>query len=88
MQRITESQLAEAVGDLDVLMAEINHIELTAEVARNAGRLAQSHDLRGYDAVHLAGAATVAQDDFVFATGDIDLAAAARSLGISVAFTN
>jgi hypothetical protein len=88
MKRITQSQLTDAIVDLDVIMTEINHVEITAEVARSAGRLAQSHDLRGYDAVHLASAASVAQGEFVFATGDIELAAAARSIGISVAFTN
>ena len=56
-----------------------------ARPARAAGRLAQSHGLRGYDAVHLAAAIAIADDDVVFVTGDIDLAEAAMTTGLAIA---
>ena len=52
--------------------------------ARHAGELAQRHELRGYDAVHLAAAVTVRSADLVVVTGDNDLARAAR-VGLLVA---
>lgn len=86
--RVTGAQLTVAIGELDALITEIDHIEVTAELAHAAGELAQAHGLRGYDAVHLAAASTAAHAELVLATGDADLARASRSVGISVAFTN
>jgi len=88
MGRITPKQLASAVTDLDSIIAEVDHVEITADLSRAAGDLAQSHGLRGHDAVHLAAAHAVADSDLVLVTGDSDLAAAASVLGISVAATN
>ncbi len=88
MGRITPNQLASAVTDLDSIIAEVDHVEITADLASAAGDLAQAHGLRGYDAVHLAAAHAVADSDLVLVTGDTDLAAAASVLGISVAATN
>jgi predicted nucleic acid-binding protein len=85
MGRLTASHLIAAVRDLDVLITEIDHVEVTAELAQRAGELAREHGLRGYDAVHLAAALAAAQTDFVLVTGDSDLAAAASSSGVSVA---
>jgi uncharacterized protein len=88
MDRITNAQLTAAIGELEAIIAEIDHIEVTAELAHAAGELAQTHGLRGYDAVHLAAASAAANTELVLATGDSDLAQASRSVGISVAFTN
>lgn len=88
MGRLTRSQLERAVVELDAIVTEVDHVELTAELARTAGELAQSHRLRGYDAVHLAAAAAIADGDLVMVTGDLELAAAAQQLGLSVAVTN
>ncbi len=88
MDRITPKQLATAVTDLDSIIAEVDHVEITADLASAAGDLAQSHGLRGYDAVHLAAAHAVADDDLVLVTGGSDLAAAASALGLLVAATN
>lgn len=54
MGRITPNELASAVIDLDSIIAEVDHVEITADLASAAGDLAQSHGLSGYDAVHLA----------------------------------
>lgn len=83
--RITRAQLVSAVDELDSIMAEVDHIEVTATLATVAGGLAQEHGLRGDDAVHLAAVNAVADGDLVLVTGDADLAAAAIALGVPVA---
>ncbi len=88
MGRITKSQHAAAVAELETIVTEIDHVEITAELARNAGDLAQAHQLRGHDAVHLAAAMAAVDAELVLVTGDNDLAHAARSLGLPVALTN
>jgi predicted nucleic acid-binding protein len=85
MGRITRTQLVSAIAELDSIMAEVDHIEVTAELATVAGHLAQEHGLRGYDAVHFAAVDAVADGDLVLVTGDADLAAAAVAIGIPVA---
>lgn len=87
MNRLTRRQLTAANSELDTVVTEVDHIELTADLARTAGELAQAHGLRGYDAVHLAAAQSIADDDLVLVTGDVDLAAAAQSVGIAVSIT-
>jgi uncharacterized protein len=85
MSRITTRQHEAAVAELQTIVTEIDHVEITAELARSAGDLAQTHHLRGYDAVHLAAAIAAFDAELVLVTGDNDLASAARSLGLSVA---
>jgi uncharacterized protein len=87
MGRLTHNQLAAAVSELDAIFVELDVIEITAELARAAGDLAQEHGLRGYDAVHLAAARSVADEELVLTTGDRDLADAATALGITVSIT-
>ena len=88
MDRITSAQLTAAIDELEAIITEIDHIEVTAELAHTAGELAQRFELRGYDAVHLAAASAAAHTELVLATGDTDLAEASRSVGISVALTS
>lgn len=51
MTRLTTTQLDEALGALDDIVTELDHVEITDQVVRSAGALARSHGLRGYDAV-------------------------------------
>ena len=88
MGRITKHQHESAVAELEAIVTEIDHVEITAELARHAGHLAQAHQLRGYDAVHLAAAIAALDAELVIVTGDNDLAGAARSLGLPVALTS
>lgn len=88
MGRIDQVQHRSAVVELDSIVTEIDHVELTAEVAQAAGELAEAHRLRGHDAVHLAAATTVAGSDLVLVTGDSNLVAAAVSIGLAVANTS
>lgn len=69
------------------MMGEIAQVKITEMLAVTAGELAARHDLRGYDAVHLAAALVVADPDTVLATGDRGVGAAARSDGLAVALT-
>jgi uncharacterized protein len=87
MGRLSGTQLAAAVVELDTIITEIDHIEVSETLARRAGELAQAHGLRGYDAVHLAAASAVADSDVVLVTGDSDLANAAHLIGIAVSTT-
>jgi len=87
-RRLTAAQLTKAISDLDALLAEIDHIEVTPALAHQAGALAQAHALRGYDAVHLAAARAVAGADVLLATGDAALGAAGRASGMAVAVTS
>jgi len=86
--RLTAPQLARAIVELDELVREIDHIEVTPALAHAAGALAQEHELRGYDAVHLAAALAVAGSDVVLTTGDVALATAGRACGMAVAVTS
>jgi predicted nucleic acid-binding protein len=87
MGRLTPVDLVKAIDELDSIAREINHIENTGLIAESAGVLAQTHGLRGYDAVRLASAALAIDDELVMVTGDAKLGFAAQSIGISVAFT-
>lgn len=82
--RLTRSQHNAVVLGLDSLIEEADVIEFSADIAKSAGELAERHGLRGYDAVHLAAALAVADDDLVLVTGDVELAGAAQAAGIAV----
>ncbi len=86
--RIAKRQHEVAVAELEMIVKEIDHVEITAQLVRHAGDLAQVHQLRGYDAVHLAAAIATLDDELVLVTGDNDLADAARAHGLPVALTS
>jgi uncharacterized protein len=50
-----------------------------------AGDLAEAHALRGYDAIHLASAEAVANDETVVVTADPQFRAAADRIGLATA---
>jgi predicted nucleic acid-binding protein len=83
--RIDAFGLRRAVADLEAAVAAIQRIGVDEALAREAGRLAQEHALRGYDAVHLATALSVDDPALLIVTWDADLAAAALRCGRSVA---
>jgi hypothetical protein len=84
--RLDVGTLAAARGELERLRNALEEIELTAELACRAGDLAEALALRGYDAVHLAAAEAVLDDDGVLAAPDGRLAVGAQALGIAVAY--
>lgn len=87
MGRMTRRQLTKSVAELGSLLAVVDYVEVTDHLVRSAGDLAQDHALRGYDAVHLAAALSVADDELVLVTGDLEFAQAAHDLGLATAAT-
>lgn len=87
MARLSRRQFVNAVGQLDVLIDQVDHVEVTEHLVRAAGEVAESHRLRGYDAVHLAAAQSISGDDTVLVSGDRQLIDAAVRSGIAVALT-
>lgn len=83
--RITTRGLSQAVADLDAAMASLQCIGVDEALAREAGRLAAEHALRGYDAVHLATALSIQDPTLVIVTWDHELARAALGCGRSIA---
>ncbi|MGQ0617093.1 MAG: hypothetical protein ACT4PW_08875 [Acidimicrobiia bacterium] len=69
------------------LLAQLDLIDLDAELIGHAAALSQREGLRAYDAVHLAGALSVVADDLVVVAGDGALAAAAAAAGLTTAMT-
>jgi predicted nucleic acid-binding protein len=52
--RIDRRGLRRAVSDLNAATSSMSLVGVDETLAREAGRLAEEHALRGYDAVHLA----------------------------------
>jgi predicted nucleic acid-binding protein len=60
-------------------------VEVSADVVLRAGRLAEQHGLRAYDAVHLASALVVGEaEDVALSCWDNELRAAAASEGLAL----
>ena len=83
LDRVDEYQLRTAVQDFDSLYQQLDIVEVTENLVRDAGSLAERFALRGHDAVHLASAQQVHDSDMVFAAGDQNLLKAAQTLGIA-----
>lgn len=83
MDRVDDDQLRTAVTDFESLHQQLDIVEITEGLVRDAGSLAQRFSLGGYDAVHLASAQLVHDAEMVLAAGDRNLLQAARELGIA-----
>jgi uncharacterized protein len=84
-RRLNSRQLRSAVAVLEELFAQLDVVDVDDDLARHAGELAEVHGLRGYDAIHLAAADRLHDDELVLAAGDQDLLAAAQRLGMNTA---
>ena len=80
--RLLARQHRSAKAVLSDLLDELHVVELSTDLLSAAAELAETQALRGYDAVHLAGA--LATSD-VLASADADLCAAAERCGLLVA---
>jgi predicted nucleic acid-binding protein len=85
MGRLGASRLLRAEQRVEALWAGLDRLDMTEELARRAGGFALSHGLRAYDAVHLASAVSVADDEFVLVAADGDLIAVASAIGLVTA---
>jgi predicted nucleic acid-binding protein len=81
-RRFTSADHLRARANLDQAWQRMVKVEATEAIVQAAGDLAESHALRGYDAVHLACAMHVSADAFVCAGGSLIQAANARGLGV------
>lgn len=83
--RLTKSEHRRALADFEDLQRDLISIGMDQELGREAGELAENLGLRGYDAVHLATAMELGDEDVVMIAWDADLRAAAERLGLGVA---
>ena len=88
IDRIDAAGLRRAVAGLEVLIGDLDLVEVGAAVVHRAGELAELLALRGYDAVHLGSAESLADPDLVLVAGDRQLLRAAGELQIASADVN
>ena len=83
--RLDSTEQASARRGLEERFREVVVMELTAELARDAGDAADEHGLRAYDAVHLASSLALDRGSTVMVTWDRELAWAAYRSGLDIA---
>lgn len=83
--RLTEGGHAEALAAFEELQADLITIGVDSSLARTAGEQAEDLGLRGYDAVHLATALALGDEEVVLVTWDRDLARATEQVGLGLA---
>ncbi len=86
--RITDRGLRQAVREFDRLFDQLDIVEITPGLAHRAGELAEAHALRGYDAVHIAAAEQLLDNDLVVVAGDAAMLRAGQALGLATAATS
>jgi predicted nucleic acid-binding protein len=84
-RRISIAELEGAKRKLDRLWTQTQVIDLDEAVAMSAGDIAESFELRGYDAVHLATALMLQDGSLVVATWDADLRRACLEAELPIA---
>lgn len=82
LERLTRSQQRDALRLLDETWDQFQLIDVDEPLVHRAGALADLHSLRGYDATHCAGAESINDADVVAASGDWQLLAAWRAIGM------
>lgn len=60
-KRTTNAEHRKRIAALDADYGEVLKVEVSEEIVRQAGALAESHALRGFDAIQLAGAKWLAR---------------------------
>lgn len=85
LDRLGEEEHREALAAFEEVYGELSAVGVDEELARRAGGCAEELGLPGYDAVHLATALELGDEEAVVVTWDRDLARAAGQLGLSLA---
>jgi predicted nucleic acid-binding protein len=83
--RLGKKDHARALADFEDVVSDLALIGVDEPLARNAGALAEEFELRGYDAVHLATALALVENEVTLVTWDGDLAEAAIEAGLPIA---
>lgn len=86
--RMNKREHTEATVSLEAIWSELTVIGIEEPMARRASELARTHSLRGYDTMHCAAAERLSGDDFVAVSGDHQLLAAWRALGVATVDTS
>jgi predicted nucleic acid-binding protein len=84
-RRLTPQGHARALAEFEEIQRGLVLIGVDGSLARQAGELAERFELRGYDAVHLATALDLGDEDVAVITWDDDLSRAAGQNGLAVA---
>jgi uncharacterized protein len=79
--RLSTRSFGTAKNELEDLWSQVDVVVVTTALVRSAGNVAETDQLRGYDAVHLAAA--LAANAEVFAAADDRLLVAARRHGLA-----
>lgn len=85
LDRLGKKAHQEALAAFDDLFGELTAIDVDEGLAARAGEHAEELGLRGYDAVHLATALELGDEEVVLVTWDRDLARAGERAGLGVA---
>ncbi len=85
LDRLREEEHREALAAFEELYAELTTVGVDQELAARAGEYAEDLGLRGYDAVHLATALELGDEEVALVTWDRDLAHAAEQVGLGQA---
>jgi predicted nucleic acid-binding protein len=85
LDRLGVDEHRKALADFEELYADLATVGVDRELAVRAGEYAEDLGLRGYDAVHLATALELGDDEVVVVTWDRDLARATEEIGLGVA---
>jgi len=83
-KRLTPQLYRDGLQRFDQVYAELIAVGVDEQLTRAAGICASEFRLCGYDAVHLATAMDLAEDDVAVVTWDRDLARAALEVGLTV----
>ncbi len=86
--RLTRAEQRHANTLLEDKWAQLLLVDVDEPLVHRAGTLADLHSLRGYDATHCAGAESINDPDVVAASGDRQLLAAWRTLGVNTLDVN
>ena len=85
LDRLAEEEHRKALVAFDELYADLVTIGVDQKLVTRAGGYAEDLGLRGYDAVHLATALELGDEEVVLVTWDRDLAQAAERIGLGIA---
>jgi hypothetical protein len=85
LDRLGENEHKEALAAFEELYGELVAVGVDEGLAARAGEHAEDLGLRGYDAVHLATALELGDEEVVLVTWDRDLAWAAEHVGLGIA---
>jgi uncharacterized protein len=83
--RLGKAAHTQALALFEEMQGDLITLGVDQDLARHAGRHAEDLGLRGYDAVHLATALELGDDEVVLVTWDRDLARATEQVGLALA---